>query len=35
MATSHKQNKFVPPTMQERAQALGETDEVSTNYSHN
>ncbi len=29
MAMSHQQNTFVPPTVEQRAQALGETDEVS------
>jgi len=29
MAMSHQQNTFVPPTVEQRAQALGKTDEVS------
>jgi hypothetical protein len=32
MATSHQQNTFVPPTVKQRAEALGETDKVSIDY---
>ncbi len=32
---SHQQNTFVPPTVKQRAEALGETDKVSFDYSQN
>jgi hypothetical protein len=35
MAMSHQQNTFVPPTVKQRAEALGETDKVSFDYSQN
>jgi len=35
MAMSYQQNTFVPPTVKQRAEALGETDKVSIVYPSN